>query len=189
MTTTQITLTGTTDYNPSYPPRDAKKGYVAKITGRAAGSRKYEREFFGGEADLLEGDEGLYERQRGNKKGGFTRWYHVLLSHPDHGLILSADCEDEVPQIAKLLDAGHAIEDCVEVVDLRPSERVEGRMIFTVKARTPAAAKKAVKSATIESAVESCWSVLSLMPEKEVKKVMAELRKRMKPQAASDHAS
>lgn len=38
MTTTQITLTGTTNYNPSYPPRDAKKGYVAKITGRAAGA-------------------------------------------------------------------------------------------------------------------------------------------------------
>jgi len=37
----QITLIGRTDYNTSYPPRDAKKGYVAKISGTAAGSLKF----------------------------------------------------------------------------------------------------------------------------------------------------
>lgn len=139
----QITLAGRTDYNERFPPRDAKKGYVARITGREAGAVKYARDFLGLKATLLEGDEGLYERQIGEKKGGYTRYYHVVLSHPEHGLILSEDCESELPKIAKLLDDGVAIEDTVDVTDIRPSVKVEGRMIFTAVARTAAAAKKA----------------------------------------------
>ena len=181
MTTEQIILYGQTHYNPSYPPSGAKKGYVAKITGRAAGSVKYEREFLGDCANLLAGDEGLYERQIGEKKGGYTRYYHVMLSHPEHGLILSGDCESELPKIAKLLDDGVAIADAVEVTDLRPSTKVEGRMTFTAVARTKAAAAKAVKSATIESAVEHCMAVLRLLPEAEQKKVLAALKKQTSP--------
>lgn len=179
--TDHITLTGFTDYNPSYPPRDPKKGYVAKITGRAAGARKYEREFLGETVDLVEGDEGLYERQRGDKKGGYTRWYHVILSHTEHGLIKSTDCEDDVARIAKLLDDGHAIEDIVEVVDLRPSERTEGLMIFDVGVRSTGDIRKHRASATIESATEECWKTLSLLPEKEAKKVLTALKKRLTP--------
>jgi hypothetical protein len=178
---TEITLTGPTNYNESYPPKNARKGYVAKITGRASGAKKYEREFFGESVTLLEGDEGLYERQIGDKKGGYTRYYHVMLFHPEHGLILSVDCEDEVPKLAKLLDDGRKIEDIVEVVDLRPSQKFEGRMIFDVAVRTATQAKAAAKSATIESATETCWDVLRLLPEKEAKKVLTELRKRVSP--------
>ena len=49
----QITLSGSTNYNPSYPPANAKKGYVARITGRAGGAVKYQREFFGESVDLV----------------------------------------------------------------------------------------------------------------------------------------
>jgi hypothetical protein len=184
MTCDRITLVGSTDYNEKFPPANAKKGYVARIRGTAAGAIKYDREFLGQEAALVEGDEGLYERQRGDKKGGFTRWYHVLLSHPEHGLILSLDCEDELPKIAKLLDAGIAIQDAVEVTDLKPSEKYEGRMIFTAKARNKSAAANAAKSATIESAVDHCWQVLSLLPEKEAKKVLTALKERVSPKPA-----
>lgn len=181
MKTTEITLSGPTHYNTSYPPRDARKGYVAKITGRAAGALKYAREFFGESVTVLEGDEGLYERQIGEKKGGATRYYHVVLSHPEHGLILSVDCESELPKIAKLLDDGVAIADAVEVANLRPSEKVEGRMVFDAVARTAAAAKKSAKSATVDSAIEACWQQLSLLPEKEQKAVMKALKERISP--------
>ena len=181
MTTTEITLTGTTDYNERFPPRDAKKGYVARITGRAVGALKYQREFLGHEVALLEGDEGLYERQRGDKKGGYTRWYNVILSHPEHGLILSVDCESELPKIAKLLDEGVAIADAVEVANLRPSEKFEGRMIFDAVARTSGAAKKAAVGQTIDSAVEACWQTMCNLPEKEAKKVLAALKLRVSP--------
>jgi hypothetical protein len=181
--TNQIILTGSTDYNERFPPRDAKKGYVAKITGRKAGPMKYERHFLGQEATLLAGDEGLYERQRGDKKGGYTRWYHVILSHPEHGLILSVDCEGELAQIAKALDDGLAIQDGVEVVNLRPSERVAGRMIFDAKARTVAAAKKHVAAQTVDTAVEACWQAMCDLPEKDQRNVLAALKARVSPMA------
>ena len=41
----EITLHGTTEYNPRFAPSGAKKGYVARITGRKSGPMKYEREF------------------------------------------------------------------------------------------------------------------------------------------------
>lgn len=175
----QITLTGQTQYNERFAPSNAKKGYVARITGRTSGPMKYEREFLGQEADLLDGDQGLYEKQRGDKKGGYTRWYHVLLSHPEHGLILSIDCENEVPKIAKLLDDGHQIEDIVEVTNLRPSAKHEGRMVFDVQMRTAAQVRKVAKSATIDGATESCWETLCGLPAVEAKKVLTELRKRL----------
>lgn len=175
----QITLTGPIMYNPSYPPSNAKKGYVARITGRVSGPMKYEREFLGSEVTLIEGDEGLYERQVGSKKGGYSRYYYVILSHPDHGMIISTDCEDDVPKIAKLLDDGVSIADAVEVTDLRPSEKTEGRMIFTAIPRTKTQAKSAAKAQTIDSATDACWEILQVLPEKEAKKVLAELRKRI----------
>ncbi len=182
-----ITLRGATDYNTSYPPFNAKKGYVAKINGTAAGALKFDREFFGDECIVTEGDEGLYERQRGDKKGGHTRWYPVIVSHPEHGLIIDTDADEvEVKKIAKLLDQGIAIEDAVEVIDLVESENTEGNWLFTAKARTATQAAKAKKSATIDSAIDECWSVLSLMPEAEQKKILAELKKRVSPPKAKE---
>lgn len=174
-----ITLVGRTEYDERYSPRDAKKGYVARITGRAPGAVKYAREFLGSSADLVAGDEGLYELQTGKKKGGYTRSYHVVLSHPDHGLIRSSDCEDELAKIAKLLDDGVAIEDAVEVRDLRPSTRVEGLMIFTAVPRSRAAARTAHTAATVESAVDHCWAVLAGLSEHEADRVLSDLRQRV----------
>ena len=185
MKTTKITLAGSTEYNDRFPPRDAKKGYVARITGRAAGAVKYAREFLGSDATLLEGDEGLYERQIGNKKGGCTRYYHVILSHPEHGLMLSGDCDAELPKIAKLLDDGVSIEDAVEVTDLRPSQKVEGRMAFTAIARTKTQASKAAVGQTIDSAVAACWAAMCNLPDREAKAVLKAIKSRMTPAPAA----
>lgn len=175
---TEITLRGTTDYHPKYPPENAKKGYVARITGRVHGPTKYKREFLGSEVTILPGDEGLYERQRGDRKGGATRWYHVILSHPEHGLIISTDCEDELPKIAKLLDEGVSIEDAVEVTDLRPSEKYEGRMIFTAIARNKVAAEQAAAASTMNEAETRCWEILRGLPAEQARKVLTALHNR-----------
>lgn len=130
-----INLSTDVQYNPKYPPSNAKKAYIARITGTAKGPQKYEREFLGRDVDLSADDAGLYEKQRGDKKGGYTRWYYVILPHPEHGVIISADCEDELPKIAKNLDS-MSIEEAVEVTNLRESEKHEGRMIFDAVAAT-----------------------------------------------------
>ena len=182
----QITLTGTVQYNEKYPPSGAKKGYLARITGRVSGPIKYEREFLGSEVTILPGDEGLYEKQRGDKKGGATRWYYVILSHPEHGLIRSTDCEEELPKIAKLLDDGISIEDAVEVTNLRPHDSIEDLMVFDVVPRTASQAKKAKSAATIDEAVENCWQALVSLSAGDAKKAVAELRKRIPTASKTD---
>lgn len=177
--TTEIKLIGRTDYNPKFPPRDAKKGYIARITGRVSGAVKYAREFLGSEAVLLRGDEGLYEKQNAEKKGGSTRYYYVILSHPEHGLIISTDCEDELPKIAKLLSDGVSIDDAVEITDLRPSEQVEGRMIFDAVARTKSEVAKVYKAESIDMVVENCLQHLRLLPPKEAAKAMRMLKQQL----------
>jgi hypothetical protein len=140
MTTTHITLHGRIDYNERRPPCGARPGYVARITGTINSPVKYDREFLGREEVTLElGDPstpGLYERQRGDRGGGYTRWYHVVLTHPEYGLILSVDCEEQLPKIARLLDQGISIQDAVEIRNLRPSSKVAGRMVFDALPRT-----------------------------------------------------
>lgn len=185
MKTDRITLRGNTDYNLKYPPAEAKKGYVARILGRVSGPLKYERAFFGSEVTILEGDEGLYERQNVDKKGRPERSYFVILAHPEYGLIISVDCENELPKIAKRLDEGASIEDAVEVTNLRPSQRIEGRMIFDAVARTAKQAEKAREGQTFNSAVAACWEMLSVLPEREAKKVISELRKRITSKATT----
>lgn len=177
----EITIKSSIDYHPKYPPAGAKKAYVAKITGRAPGAVKFAREFLGDEVTLVEGDAGLYERQDGDKKGGATRYYHVVVSHPEHGLIISADCEDELPKIAKLLDEGVSIQDAVEVLNVRPSERYEGRTIFDAKART----KQQAKVAGVSAAVDACLVVLDGLSQPEKQKALAEIRRRL---AAAQHS-
>jgi hypothetical protein len=175
-------LTGTIDYNPRFPPRDAKKGYVARITGRASGAVKYQREFLGSEVTILPGDEGLYERQRGDRKGGYTRWLVVIVQHAEHGLIIDSNCDEvEFAKLAKLLDEGVLLVDAVEITNLRPSEKVAGRMVFDAVARTKSQAKQAAVGQTIDSAVEACWAAMCNLPEKEAKKVLSALKLRVSP--------
>jgi len=124
---TQIELEAHQGWDRRWPPKDARKAYVAKILGRETGPRKYQREFLGTTAELVEGDEGLYERQNGERKGGYTRYYHVVMSLPEYGLIRSTDCEDLVPRIAARLDAGASIDEIVRATNIRSEH---GEMIF-----------------------------------------------------------
>jgi len=174
----EVKLSGATLYNPRFPPADAKKGYVARITGREAGPVKYRREFLGSTLTVLEGDEGLYERQVAKKSGGATRFYHVILSHPEHGLIMSDDCEAAVPKIAAMLDKGIAVVDAVEVANLRPSPSVPSLMIFDAVPRTASQAKIAAMAQTVDAAVEACWQVLVVLTPIDAKKAMAALTAR-----------
>lgn len=179
--TEQITLTASIDYHPNFPPKDAKKAYVAKITGRAAGAVKFAREFLGDSVTLVEGDAGLYEKQNGNKKGGCTRYYHVVLEHPEHGLIMSTDCEGDLPKIAKLLDDGLTIAEIVEPSQLRPSERNPGRWVFDVTVRT----KKQAETASAEDAITACLALLVPLPAVSQTKALSELKARLAAKDAS----
>jgi hypothetical protein len=173
--TEQITLTSSVDYHPRFPPANAKKAYVAKITGRCAGAAKYEREFLGESVTLVEGDAGLYERQNGDKKGGATRYYHVVLEHPEYGLIMSTDCEDELAKIAKLLDDGLTISEIVEPDQLRPSERHPGRWVFDVAVRT----KQRAQAASAQDAVAACLALLAPLSAPAQKKALSEIKARL----------
>lgn len=64
----KLTLIARTEYHIGYPPKGAKKAYVAKITGRQTGPTKYCREFLGDSVDLLADDVGLYEVQHALNK-------------------------------------------------------------------------------------------------------------------------
>jgi hypothetical protein len=178
-----IKFAGRTDYNVKFPPNNAKKGYVAKITGRASGAVKYEREFFGGSVEILLGDaDALYEIQHGEKKGGYERRYNVVLNHPEHGLICSTTVTTEplVAKIAKMLDEGHAMKDIIDVQNLRAKETNPEFYLFDCAIRSPAKAEKSAKSATIASAVDACWQILSLMPDDQRNQVLEEIRSKMK---------
>lgn len=100
-----------------------------------------------------------------------------MLSHPEHGLIKSTDCEDVLPQIAKSLDAGVSIAEAVEVNNLRPSERTEGLMIFDASARTVAAAKKAAANASHEERLAAVLAALDGLDAKSSQKVLTAARK------------
>lgn len=170
-------LQARTEYHASYPPTDAKSAYVAKILGRADGSRKYERGFSSDNITLLEGDEGLYEVQHALKKGGYCREYFVILSDPKYGLIKSLDCEAIVSKLVKLLDEGVDIHAAVEVTGLRPSRKTLGLWVFEAVARSLVKARKQVTATTLQQAVATCHETLQQLPQQEQQKAMTALRK------------
>lgn len=63
----------------------------------------------------------------------------------------------------------------VDVTDLRSSEKVEGRMVFTATPRTKAQAKRAATAATVEDAVRACSAILSGMSQQDRKSVLSAL--------------
>lgn len=143
-------LAATTGYNTRYAPEGAKKAYVAKITGRTDSAVKYKRKFLGNEVTLVEGDQGLYERQCVDKKGRPTRYYHVVLwDDENRRMICSKDCEGLVPQIAARLDNGEAIGDIVDATDV--VDRSESGKCHQFVAVLRAAPRK-VKPATTSAA-------------------------------------
>lgn len=144
-----ITLTARIKYHPSYPPKNAAKAYVARITGRVRGPKKYEREFLGTSFEAVDADDcGLYEVQHGDKKGGWTRYYYVILPHPEHGLMRSSDCEDDLPKIAKALDDGRDITDVVAADDITPpDDDTPAKFVARVMTRTQAKSRQAAVTA------------------------------------------
>lgn len=53
----ELVFYGGTDWHERFPPRNARKGYVARIDGRASGAEKYDRTFLGsGSVSVLTGE-------------------------------------------------------------------------------------------------------------------------------------
>lgn len=132
----QVKISADVKYNPSYPPKGAKKAYVAQILGTKPGPLKFDREFLGDSCYVAADAQGIYERQIGEKKGGYTRYYHVALHHPEHGMMLSYGLgEAAATKVAKLLDKGFSIDEAVAISGIRPSSKVEGQMTFDYEPR------------------------------------------------------
>jgi hypothetical protein len=174
-----VTLSAEVEYNERFAPRGAKKAYVARLLGRVSGGQTFEREFLG-KGDVIIDEPGLYERQIGCKKGGADQYYNVIVE-VDGNLRTSLDVGREMAMaIAKRMDGGESIQDMVRL-NGRPSKRDPARTVYDCELLSKSEAAKAVKAATVDSAVEACWAVLSQLPEKESKAVLATLKQRISP--------
>lgn len=175
-----ISLCGPIEYNPKFPPPGAKKGYVARINGRVTGAATFDREFLGSE--VLIDQPGLYETQRGLKKGGAEQSYYVILAHGD-GLISSLDVgRENAMVIAKRISLGQPIGRVVELTG-RPSKRDASRTVYEATIRSAAEAKRAAAAETVGDAADACWAILAQLDEKSRKAVLAEIKRR----AMADH--
>lgn len=150
------------------------KQYIAHITGRSSKftfdrefiGRKYGKRNEGSEADVDEA--GLYETCDIDKRGDKESTYYVILGEDDN-LARYEISKDLAMKIAKRLDGPEQIADILTVDD-------EDIILLT-----PAQAKRRQATATLESAVEARWDMLQCLPEKEAKKVLTALRKRVSP--------
>lgn len=182
--TTSITLRGNIEYHERFPPANAKKGYVARIKGKAPGALKYEREFLGSEFTAVDADDaGLYEVQTGLKKGGAERAYYVILPHPEHGLIRSQNLQlpSAMACLTKLLDDGVPITDAVEVTNLRATE---SHWRFTAVIRTKTAAQKAADAAKTEDTATAIRAAIAGMPPTAAAKLLRAVAKEITAPAA-----
>lgn len=182
-----ITLFAPCRYNSNYPPKNAAKAYVARITGRSSGPVKYAREFLGNSFDAVdEDDAGLYEVQYAEKKGGWTRYYYVVLSHPEHGLIRSIDCETLLPKIAKALDDGRHITDIVsfdEVAAPDPGSDAPAKFVPVLLTRAQAA--KLAASADAADAEAQVRLAVSALSPADASKLLRRLAKALTAEATS----
>lgn len=184
--TTSITLRGSVEYHERFPPANAKKGYVARIKGKAPGALKYEREFLGSEFTAVDAaDAGLYEVQTGLKKGGFDRAHYLILPHPEHGLIRSkALPDDAVTRLAKLLDDHVPLADATEVTELYLPERSD-HYRFTAVIRTKAGAQKAAAAAETDDATATIRAAIAGMPPAAAAKLLRAIAKELTTPAAT----
>jgi hypothetical protein len=165
------------------------KNYVARLTGRHS-SMTFAREFMGKEALIDEA--GLFEECDIDKRGNKDQTYVLVLPLPEPvgGEDLrrfSADKEDAM-KIARRLDEGETLDQIVVAVPRENREQYlaenPGRHGYVYRIQTKGEAKKATAAATITSATQDCWKVLSLLPEREAKKVLAALKARVSPPKA-----
>ena len=157
-------------YHPEYVPEGAKKAYVARILGRHA-IVTFQREFLGKDVEL--DDPGLYEVRDVNKRGtALEPDFVVLLDSKDDVDIYYVTRADAM-KIARRFDEGVDITDIVHLVN------------GEAEVMTAAQAQRRKKAATLESAIDSCWQILQLLPGREARKALSELRKRV-PTAAQE---
>lgn len=190
---------------------DAKYGYggrqyIAQITGRAP-KVTFARQFVGirygkrnEETEHITDEVGLYELCNIDRKGNKDQRYRLVLSAPaaaEHRSV-AEDAEEEervdvaaesraasedltvvrvdrsqAMAIAKRLDKGESLADFV---------RVAGEDEITIL--TAAQARKAAAAANVDEAVAACLAVLGSLPEREAKRVVSELRKRLSAKAS-----
>lgn len=153
--------------------------YVARIIGRNS-KFTFEREFLGRKSgkrnEYTSADvdtPGIYEECAVDRKRGKQSTYYVLLEGRA-GQCAHPIAKDAAMQIAKLLDAGHALGELAQLTE------DESGLVLSL---TPAAAKRAAAAQTLDTATEACWAVLQALPEKDAKKVLSALRARVSPPA------
>ena len=154
--------------------------YIARLVGRHT-TYTFEREFVGRkmgnrhertEADL--DAPGLYEICDVGRRGKSQRYVFIL----DVGHRLgSFTCEKrEAMKVAKSIDDGMAFTQLV-----RATEDGTGYEVLT-----PAQARREQRRAdvarSVETASEECWAILQALPTREAKRVVAALKKRLKPE-------
>lgn len=169
--------------------------YCARITGRHP-KFTFEREFIGkkegrGDFTCAYVDEpGLYMECDIDKKGRKDETYYVVLSRTADTPALSPTADPDLLQIkisesdavavAKRIEGGEALEQIVGVT------KADGK--YRYELRTKSEAKRASAAATVDSAVAHCWDVLQSLPEREAKKVLAELKLRISPPKPKEEA-
>lgn len=174
-----ITLTANEAYNSRFAPVGAKKAYVARITGRSS-KMTFEREFLGkGNVDV--DTPGLYETRSVDKKGRAEEPDYILIMQlGDDIRSCKTVSKEDAMKIAKALDAGRRLE---EIVEMTAADPAEGKKygVTSYSLITPRQAETKAVAQTIDTATEACWAVLAALPEKEAKKVLANLKGRVSP--------
>lgn len=167
-----------------------RKNYVARIAGRNS-KMTFEREFLGKTPDIDE--PGLFEICDYDRKGRKEISYVLVLAVPEEvqagGIAKLVTDKEDAMKIARRMDDGESIE---QIVVAEPRENRDqwlaehpGKTGYVYAIRTKGEAKKATVAATVDSATNDCWKVLSLLPEKEAKKVLAALKLRVSPKPAA----
>lgn len=172
-----ITLNASSDFN------TAGKQYIARIKGRDS-KFTFDREFIGKRSgkrnDFTSADvddPGLYELRDTTRKGTSDK-YRLIVAQGDE-LVVYRCSKEEAMKIARLLDEGVSAHDLPSRLTL-PDDRESGDIGFV----TAAQAERAVVAQTIDSVVAACWAAIEPLPEKERKRVLAELRARVNPPKA-----
>jgi hypothetical protein len=184
MGTMAISFSVENGYKDRFAPAGAKKAYLARITGRH-GSRTFAREFLG-RGEVLVDEPGLYEHRETDKKGRADDSYILVLDCPafpldGDTLRTFAATKEQAMKIARALGSGRRIDEVCAVVDASSEERAERTWEFV----TPRQAETRQVAATIDAAVEACWAIIQALPEREAKKVLAQLKVRVSPPKAA----
>lgn len=162
---TTITISATEKYNTRYAPAGAKKAYLARLLGRSI-SQTFEREFLAKSYDFDAAScPALLERVDVAKDGSrYSPDYMLLVASGEEVVQFDLEKADAM-WLAAQMDAGRNLADCWN----------EGGRV------SPKAAAKEQVAVTVTAAIESCWKMLEVLPEKEAKKVLAALKARVSP--------